>query len=394
MSAIERLQEYRANKDKYLPLIDHETWYFPDRTEFDDVNIGWNCDFIGNRPYFLECWASDGTTMITIYISTIGIEDYTLEDIEKLLINETKVYSKLPGYIPPEIGPKFEDSTGNEFYSVNIIVGIEDEPALIEGAPICSFAMLNELNGFDPDVNEEETYREDSDSGNSEDEDSDDDDLKGDTFDTADYDFGRASEAMSNEEIEEEKSKDLYTINQYKFCLKERQDGSAMLFTQDLKDIFPEDNMMTISVYRFDPDNWSKIKSILNVDDPIYKFFRMFYTVTHIEDWFETKKFEKFCEAYGIEYAYTRDSSFWFQPEEGLVGELLEFLERYEKRDRYRIPDEFPDSKWKDVIKGYWPLEVDMRNKTVREVHGITVCACYCSQNVLMKFTDMQGFYL
>ena len=116
MSAIERLQEYRANKDKYLPLIDHETWYFPDRTEFDDVNIGWNCDFIGNRPYFLECWASDGTTMITIFISTIGIEDYTLEDIEKLLINEAKVYSKLPGYIPPEIGPKFEDSTGNEFY--------------------------------------------------------------------------------------------------------------------------------------------------------------------------------------------------------------------------------------------------------------------------------------
>lgn len=394
MSAIERLQEYRANKDKYLPLIDHETWYFPDRTEFDDVNIGWNCDFIGNRPYFLECWASDGTTMITIFISTIGIEDYTLEDIEKLLINEAKVYSKLPGYIPPEIGPKFEDSTGNEFYSVNIIVGIEDEPALIEGAPICSFAMLNELNGFDPDVNEEETDREDSDSGNSEDEDSDDGNYVGDTFDTADYDFGRASEAMSNEEIEEEKSKDLFTINQYKFCLKERQDGSAMLFAQDLKDIFPEDNMMTISVYRFDPDNWSKIKSILNVVDPIYKFFRMFYTVTHIEDWFETKIFEKFCESYGIKYTFTRVSSFWFQPEEGLVGELLEFLEGYEKGDGYRIPDEFPDPNWKDVIKGYWPLEVDMRNKIVREVHGITVCACYCSQNVLMKFTDMQGFYL
>ena len=394
MSAIERLQEYRANKDKYLPLIDHETWYFPDRTEFGDVNIGWNCDFIGNRPYFLECWATDGTTMITIFISTIGIEEYTLEDIENLLINEAKVYSKLPGYIPPEIAPKFEDSNGNEFYSVNIIVGIDEEPALIKGAPICSFALLNELNGFDPDENGEETDREDSDSGNSEDEDSDDDDLKGDTFDTADYDFGRASEKMDNKEIEEEKSKNMYTINHYKFFMKEREDGSAMLFTQDLDDFMSEDNIMTISVYRFDPVNWSKIKSILNVDDPIYKFFRMFYTVTHIEDWFEIGKFEKFCEAYGIEYAYTRDSSFWFQPEEGLVGELLEFLERYEKRDRYRIPDEFPDPKWKDVIKGYWPLEVDMRNKTVREVHGITVCACYCSQNVLMKFTDMQGFYL
>ncbi len=389
MSAIERLQEYRANKDKYLPLIDHETWYFPDRTESGDVNIGWNCDFIGNRPYFLECWATDGTTMITIFISTKGIEDYTLDDIEDLLVRKGKIYSKLPGYIPPEIGPKFEDSNGNEFYSVNIIVGIEDEPALIEGAPICSFALLNELNGFDSDENEEETDCEDSDGG-----DSDDENLKGDTFDTADYDFGRASEAMSNEEIVEEKRKDMYKINRYKFCLKERQDGSAMLFTQDLDDIMSEDNIMTISIYRFDSDNWAKIKGILSVDDPIYKFFRMFYTVTHIEDWFETEKFEKFCLAREIEYTFTRDSGFWFQPEQGLVGELLEFLEEYEKRERYRIPDEFPDPKWKDVIKGYWPLEVDMRNKTVREVHGITVCACYCSQNVLMKFTDMQGFYL
>ena len=362
------IDPYRANKEKYLPLIDHETQYFPGRTEFDDVNIGWNCDFIGNRPYFLECWATDGTTMITIFISTIGIEDYTLEDMENLLINEGKIYSKLPGYIPPEMGLTVGDSNGNEFYSINIIVGFDEEPALIEGAPICSFDLLNELNGFDHNGNN--------------------------TFDTADYDFGRASEKMSNEEIEEEKSKDMYKINQFKFCLKERKDGSAMLFTQDLEDIMPEDNMMTISVYRFDPDNWAKIKGILNVDDPVYKFFRMFYTTTHIEDWFEIKIFEKFCLAHGIEYTFTRDSSFWFQPEEGLIGELLEFLEGYEKRDRYRIPDEFPDPKWKDVIKGYWPLEVDMRNKTVREVHGITVCACYCTQNVLMKFTDMQGFYL
>ena len=379
MNAIERLQEYRANKDKYLPLIDHETQYFPDHTEFDDVNIGWNMDFIGNRPYFLECWAAGGTTMITIFLSTIGIEDYTLDEMENLLINKGKVYSKLPGYIPPEMGLKVGDTKGNEFYSVNIIVGFEDEPDLIDGASVISFDLLNELNGYDQDGNIVLTDCEDS---------------EGEKFDTSDYDFGRSPESMSNEEIEEEKSKCMYEINRYKFCLKERNDGSAMLFTQDLDDILSDDNIMTISVFRFDPDNWAKIKNILNVDDPIYKFFRMFYTVTHIEDWFERKSFDKFCESNGIEYSFTRDSSFWFQPEEGLIGELLEFLEGYEERDRYRIPDEFPDPKWKDVIKGYWPFEVDMRNKTVREVHGITVCACYCSQNVLMKFSDMKGFYL
>ena len=390
MNAIERLQQYRANKDRYLPLIDHETQYFPDRTEFDDVNIGWNCDFIGNRPYFLECWATSGITMITIFISTIGIEDYTLEDMENLLINEGKVYSKLPGYIPPEIG-RFTDSSGNEFYSVNIVAGEEDEPAQIDGARICSFNLLNAFNGFDPEGNIDESGFDDLAGEKLDDVDYDPYDNK---FETSDYDFGRTTIKMDNDEIEEEKSRNLYTINDYKFCLKERKDGSAMLFTQDLTDIFPEDDLTTISVYRFDTDNWVKMKKALNVDDPIYKFFRMFYSVTHIESWFERKIFEEFCEAHGIEYSFTRDSGFWFQPEEGLIGELLEFLEGYEDKKRYRIPDRFPDPNWKDVIKGYWPLEVDMRNRTVREVHGITVCAAYCTQNVLMKFSDMKGFYL
>ena len=380
MNAIERLKEYRANKDKYLPLIDHETQFFPDRTEFDDVNIGWNCDFIGNRPYFLECWATCGMTMITIFISTIGIEDCTLEEMEHLLIDEGKIYSKLPGYIPPEMGLKVADRNGNEFYSINIVVGTEDEPALIDGARICSFELLNELNGFNNDAPD--------------DEDRDDADYEGDTFDTADYNFGRSTLEMDDAEIEDEKSRDMYTINRYKFCLKEKSNGSAMLFTQDLDDILPDNRMKTISVFRFDADNWSKIKAVLNVADPIYKFFRMFYAVTHIEDWFERKAFDQFCEENGIEYSYTRDSGFWFQPEKGLVGELLEFLEGFEKKDRYLIPDEFPDPMWKDVIDGYWPLEVDMRNKVVREVHGITVCASYCTQNVLMKFSDVKGFYL
>ena len=69
MSAVECVKEYRDNKDKYLPLIDHETMTFETRNEFDDLNIGWNCGFIGNRPYFLECWATEGITMITIYFN-------------------------------------------------------------------------------------------------------------------------------------------------------------------------------------------------------------------------------------------------------------------------------------------------------------------------------------
>ena len=85
MNAIDNLMEYRNNKEKYLPLIDHEKKFFPFREETDDVNIGWDCGFIGNRPYFLECWATTGITMLTIFLSTTGIEDYSVEDLEKLL---------------------------------------------------------------------------------------------------------------------------------------------------------------------------------------------------------------------------------------------------------------------------------------------------------------------
>ncbi len=40
MSSIDCLKEYRDNKNKYLPLVSHETNYFLERNEFDDVNIG------------------------------------------------------------------------------------------------------------------------------------------------------------------------------------------------------------------------------------------------------------------------------------------------------------------------------------------------------------------
>lgn len=149
MNALDCLMEYRNNKDKYLPMIDHETTYFPPRTEYDDTNIGWDCGFIGNRPYFLECWATSGITMITIFLSTKGIEDYSVEDLEKLLIEEGKIYAKKEGYESPEFAPKPVDGNGNEFFSFNVVAGIEDEPARIEGGgQLVPFSKLNELNGF------------------------------------------------------------------------------------------------------------------------------------------------------------------------------------------------------------------------------------------------------
>ncbi|WP_026498794.1 hypothetical protein [Butyrivibrio sp. WCD2001] len=74
MKPVEFLQHYRNNADFYYPMIDHERRYWPKVNNIGDINIGWDCGAIGRRPYFLECWSGEGTTMITIFISTIGIE--------------------------------------------------------------------------------------------------------------------------------------------------------------------------------------------------------------------------------------------------------------------------------------------------------------------------------
>ena len=157
MSSIEYLKEYRENKDKYLPVIDHEKEYFPERNEFDDVNIGWSMGFIEDRPYFLECWATEGITMITVFVSAIGIENARPYELERMLI-ENKVYEPLDDYESPEECPRFNDDSGNTFFSINVLVGIEDEPAKITGGRLSPFSVLNEFNGY----NSEEEYYSDN----------------------------------------------------------------------------------------------------------------------------------------------------------------------------------------------------------------------------------------
>ena len=145
MTGMDCIKEYRKNKDKYLPLIDHETWRFEDRTETGDTNIGWNCGFIGDRPYFLEAWATDGITLITVFVSTERIEDYTPDDVEKMLTDVAGIYSKKEEAYESSIAKMF-DGNGNEFFSVNVIVGLEDEPTVVESGVIHPFTLLNELN--------------------------------------------------------------------------------------------------------------------------------------------------------------------------------------------------------------------------------------------------------
>ena len=138
------LEGYLANKDNYIPLVDHAWKQHETRSVAGDVNIGWDVGIVeGKRPYFCECWAS-GYTVLTYFISTIGIEDYTIEQIEDMLSKAGIVRYKLPRKYITSV-KKFYDSNNNQFFSINIIVG-DDEGTYVEGGSIFGFSSLNEFN--------------------------------------------------------------------------------------------------------------------------------------------------------------------------------------------------------------------------------------------------------
>ena len=140
----------RNNPEKYLPITDHAWKVFPKKTEGDEwcdpeYNLGWDAGLLdGNRPYFLECWATCGITMLTYFVSTKGIEDASTEDLVRML-TEAGLFRVVNPEGPGTAVMKFEDDHGNEFYSINVTVGVEDE-LYVEGGRWYPFGPLNEYN--------------------------------------------------------------------------------------------------------------------------------------------------------------------------------------------------------------------------------------------------------
>lgn len=182
------------------------------------------------------------------------------------------------------------------------------------------------------------------------------------------------------------------------FCLKERQDGSAILYAQDpddfVNDFEGDDGLNTISVYRFDAENWKKLKETLNAEDIASALFHKFFWTETVMEWFLTDEFQDFCKENKIDFEFSRIDCIWFRPERETFDAMFKQLCMYEKNEGYKIPDKYPDDKYPQPQGGYWPIKVDMKNKVMTEVQGITVCAGYCSKYELMTFSEIEGFYL
>ena len=94
--------------------------------ENEAIDVGWNEGSLSDdRQYHVECWAEDQITMLTFFFSTVGIEKYSEKMLKDLLVEE-----KLVQFIKndaPLSTMHITDAGGNELWSVNVVIGTEDE---------------------------------------------------------------------------------------------------------------------------------------------------------------------------------------------------------------------------------------------------------------------------
>jgi len=145
------LEEYREHPEKYLPMADNAWKQYAkvDRGDerYDDpyYNLGWDAALLeGNRPYFMLCWATCGITMLTYYVSTSGIGEYGEKEMLAMLENEGLLEVPNPAQARVQI-MKFEDDSGNEFFSVNIKAG-DEEGTYVNGGNMFPLRSLNSYN--------------------------------------------------------------------------------------------------------------------------------------------------------------------------------------------------------------------------------------------------------
>lgn len=99
----------------------------PAKTPDDEsIDLGF-CEGVlsDGRPYRAEVWAESQITMLTFFFSSIGLEHASDEVLTQLLVDEGLVeFLSDHRYVS---GLKMRDAAGCEMWSVNVVVGDEDE---------------------------------------------------------------------------------------------------------------------------------------------------------------------------------------------------------------------------------------------------------------------------
>jgi hypothetical protein len=113
------------------------------------LDLGW-CEGIlyDGRPFRAETWAQDDTTMVTIFFSTVGIEDVAEADLIRVMELEEVVAFKEGGRARQHPCRKIQDGAGNSMWSVNITVGVDDDTYVAKIVPYFRYAADGEPPTF------------------------------------------------------------------------------------------------------------------------------------------------------------------------------------------------------------------------------------------------------
>src|SRR5690348_9826155 len=94
------------------------------------LDIGWaEGKLKDGRPYRAECWAEGGITSLTLFFSTLGIEGLT--DAEFAALLEAEGLMQFTGAERYVAAAPFTDASGNAMWSVNIVVGDDEDTFVV-----------------------------------------------------------------------------------------------------------------------------------------------------------------------------------------------------------------------------------------------------------------------
>lgn len=98
------------------------------------VDISWGEGTLkSSRPFRVECWAENAYTFLTFFMSTLGIEDATEQDLKDLLVSEGLIDFDDDKFVKSGNtgcnveAKKMIDASKNEMWSITVIVGDEDD---------------------------------------------------------------------------------------------------------------------------------------------------------------------------------------------------------------------------------------------------------------------------
>ena len=111
------------------------------------VDIGW-CEGVlsDGRPFRAEMWAQDQVSLITFFFSSEGLEDLSNFALRQLVDREQLVRFK-PGSPKHCDSRTIQDDAGNQMWSVNVVVGDEDQTFLSSSVPVFAYSKCG-----DPDT--------------------------------------------------------------------------------------------------------------------------------------------------------------------------------------------------------------------------------------------------